>query len=377
MKVTRFALCICLSSAAVSAFLAPHVKPTQRMVTVEGVRPTVFGNVLKAEPEAAAVEEASPVELEKAPEPEPVAEEPAAAEEEAEKEEKVRNTVFVGNIPFVATDAELRDLFADVGTVEMVSVPRNRETGQARGFAFVDMSSPEEVEKAVEALHEVNFGGRTIRVTPSLPKDQVKQQPKKRDAIAEGMKKIYIGNLPFDASAEDIMDFYGEFGPVQDLYMPINTSTGTPRGFAFISMKEDDALTAIEETNGIEFMGRRLAVSEPLPPGEKVKRERTKDEVRTKLYVGNLSFYTVADTLRELFEEFGTVHDCYMPADQQTGGSRGFGFVTMEPEDAMSAINETDGCELDGRIIRVNEAQPKRSRQDFVDEETDDFSDEE
>ena len=80
---------------------------------------------------------------------------------------------------------------------------------------------------------------------------------------------------------------------------------------------------------------------------------------RQKLYIGNLSFYTVADTLRELFEEFGTVHDCYMPEDPDTGGSRGFGFVTLDKDVSQAAIDGTDGCELDGRIIRVNEAQPK------------------
>lgn len=65
--------------------------------------------------------------------------------------------------------------------------------------------------------------------------------------------------------------------------------------------------------------------------------------------------------MAELFEEFGTVHDCYLPEDPSTGSSRGFGFVTMDAENAQAAINETDGCELDGRIIRVNEAQPRGS----------------
>lgn len=104
---------------------------------------------------------------------------------------------------------------------------------------------------------------------------------------------------------------------------------------------------------------------------------------RQKLYIGNLSFYTVPDTLHELFEEFGDVHDCYMPEDPETGGSRGFGFVTIDKEDAEAAIRATDGCELDGRIIRVNEAQPKGSFQnkntddDDDDDGSGDFSDEE
>lgn len=80
-----------------------------------------------------------------------------------------------------------------------------------------------------------------------------------------------------------------------------------------------------------------------------------------KLYVGNLSFYTIPETLVEAFSEFGTVHDCYLPEDPSTGSKRGFAFVTMDKKDALRAVSELDGCEIDGRIIRVNEAQPKRA----------------
>lgn len=79
----------------------------------------------------------------------------------------------------------------------------------------------------------------------------------------------------------------------------------------------------------------------------------------TKLYVGNLSWGTEEGPLRELFEEYGTVVDCYVPVDRETGQHRGFAFVTMASEDALRAADETDGYELDGRILRVNEAQPK------------------
>lgn len=81
--------------------------------------------------------------------------------------------------------------------------------------------------------------------------------------------------------------------------------------------------------------------------------------LETKLYVGNLSWGTEEGALRELFEEYGTVVDCYLPVDRETGQHRGFAFVTMEPDDALRAADETDGYELDGRILRVNEAQPK------------------
>mmetsp|Transcript_16950 Transcript_16950/g.20695 ORF Transcript_16950/g.20695 Transcript_16950/m.20695 type:complete len:167 (-) Transcript_16950:205-705(-) len=78
-----------------------------------------------------------------------------------------------------------------------------------------------------------------------------------------------------------------------------------------------------------------------------------------KIYIGNLSFDTEEDTLREIFSEFGPLDDLYLPIDQYTGRPRGFAFVTMAPDDASNAIEATDGLELDGRILRVNEAQPK------------------
>lgn len=70
-------------------------------------------------------------------------------------------------------------MFVEFGTVELVSVPRNRETGQARGFAFVDMATREDLEKAVEGVNGIMFGGRTLRAAESLPKDQVKKQAKR------------------------------------------------------------------------------------------------------------------------------------------------------------------------------------------------------
>ena len=84
-----------------------------------------------------------------------------------------------------------------------------------------------------------------------------------------------------------------------------------------------------------------------------------------KLYVGNLSYNTTEDGLRNIFAEFGTVVSAKIIFDRGSGNSKGFGFIEMNSdEEASAAITGTNGRECDGRQIRVNEAmdKPRRDR---------------
>jgi len=79
-----------------------------------------------------------------------------------------------------------------------------------------------------------------------------------------------------------------------------------------------------------------------------------------KLYVGNLSYNTSEDGLRNLFAGFGSVASAKIVFDRETGNSKGFGFVEMgNEEEASAAIAGTNGREFDGRQLRVNEAMDK------------------
>jgi RNA recognition motif-containing protein len=79
-----------------------------------------------------------------------------------------------------------------------------------------------------------------------------------------------------------------------------------------------------------------------------------------KLYVGNLSYNTTEDSLRTFFAGYGTVVSAKIIQDRDTGNSKGFGFVEMNSdEEAGAAIAGTNGTELDGRQLRVNEAMDK------------------
>jgi cold-inducible RNA-binding protein len=90
---------------------------------------------------------------------------------------------------------------------------------------------------------------------------------------------------------------------------------------------------------------------------------RFERSMNTRLYVGNLSFNTTAEGVRAAFTQFGTVSDVHLVSDRETGRSRGFAFVTMgTTEEAAKAIEGMDGKTLDGRPLRVNEAEQRQAR---------------
>jgi RNA recognition motif-containing protein len=78
--------------------------------------------------------------------------------------------LFVGGIAFATTNEGLRELFAQSGTVVSATVVTDRDTGQSRGFGFVEMSTTEEAEQAVQKLNGHNLDGRSLKVEISKPK---------------------------------------------------------------------------------------------------------------------------------------------------------------------------------------------------------------
>jgi RNA recognition motif-containing protein len=80
----------------------------------------------------------------------------------------------------------------------------------------------------------------------------------------------------------------------------------------------------------------------------------------TKLYVGNLPFSATEDAVRALFSKHGTVEKVSLITDRDTGRPRGFGFVEMSNADASRAMQALNGTDLDGRSLKINEAQDKQ-----------------
>ena len=165
--------------------------------------------------------------------------------------------LFVGNLPYSSESDALRAYFSQFGEVADVILPVDYRTQRPRGFGFVVMPSREEGERAIVGTHEKEFEGRTLRVTEAMSK----RRPKQSDKM-----KLFVGNLSFETTEEDLRVYFGDFGSVVEVFLPLEHETGRPRGFGFVTMAtraEGDA--AVAATNDADFGGRTLRVNEARP----------------------------------------------------------------------------------------------------------------
>jgi RNA recognition motif-containing protein len=89
--------------------------------------------------------------------------------------------VYVGSLPFSATEAQLNDMFAKYGKVNSVNIISDKFTNRSRGFAFVEMESDEDAQKAITGLNGTEFDGRTLIVNPAKPQEQRERSFGNRD----------------------------------------------------------------------------------------------------------------------------------------------------------------------------------------------------
>jgi RNA recognition motif-containing protein len=83
-------------------------------------------------------------------------------------------SIFIGNLSYEVTQADLREVFAEYGTVKSVRLPTDRETGKVRGFAFVEMESEDQETAAIETLDGAEWMGRNLKVSKARPRENTR-----------------------------------------------------------------------------------------------------------------------------------------------------------------------------------------------------------
>ncbi|KAJ0255293.1 29 kDa ribonucleoprotein [Hirschfeldia incana] len=225
--------------------------------------------------------------------------------------------IFVGNLSFDVESAQLAQLFESAGNVEMVEVIYDKLTGRSRGFGFVTMSSAAEAEAAAQQFNGYELEGRPLRVNAGPP------PPKREESFSRGPRSGGYGSERSERSG---------YGSERSGY-------------------------------GSQRSGRSGYGSERSSYGSGSGSGSGSSD---RVYVGNLSWGTDDMALESLFSEQGKVVEARVIYDRDTGRSKGFGFVTLgSPQEVTRAISSLNGADLDGRQIRVSEAEARPPRRQF------------
>jgi len=189
------------------------------------------------------------------------------------------------------------------------------------------------------------------------------QQPGSPSKVEAGPNyEAFVKNLPFSVNYEDIKRFFEQCGTVERVNVLKNPATGRSKGVAFVRFSDEGSLQKALGLSGQEFEGRSITVEktvpkEQRPPGNNDRRrdddQNQRDPNSTSVFVGNLSYNTTEDSLRQLFDDCGAIKEIRVATDP-SGRSRGFAHVDFEaPESVEKAVQKT-GEEVDGRNIRVD-----------------------
>ncbi|KAD4384607.1 hypothetical protein R6Q59_011252 [Mikania micrantha] len=177
--------------------------------------------------------------------------------EDTQKESLQNNRVFVLNLPWSYSADDLKNLFAECGTVQDAEIIKRKKDGKSRGYAFVTMASTEDALSAIEKYDSHELMGRIIRV--EFAKDNKKPSPP--PPSGEKRYKLYVSNLAWRVRSNHLKDlFAAEFNPVSTRVV-FESQGSRSAGYGFVSFAtKEEAESAISAFNGKELLGRPISL---------------------------------------------------------------------------------------------------------------------
>merc|ERR1711957_497201 len=197
------------------------------------------------------------------------------------KGKKDKNAVFIGGLPFSATEETIKKDFAECGEITNFRMPLNDE-GKPRGIAFITYKDQAGCKAALE-FNQSDYGGRFLSVRMAGDKGETGgDKGKKGDKGDKGKGKgnnefeVFVGGLQYTATEEAVQKDFAECGEIERFSMPKDEEGGS-KGIAFICFKNNEAVEKALALNGTDHGKRTLSVRKSGDKGEKGDKGKGKD----------------------------------------------------------------------------------------------------
>jgi len=265
-------------------------------------------------------------------------------------------SLYVGELDPSVTEAMLFELFSQIGSVASIRVCRDAVTRRSLGYAYVNYNTTIDGEKALEELNYTLIKGRPCRIMWS------QRDPALRKT---GQGNVFIKNLDIAIDNKALHDTFAAFGNILSCKVAQDES-GASKGYGFVHYETDEAASqAIKHVNGMLLNEKKVFVGHHIPKKDRQSKFEEMKANFTNIYVKNIPVEVTDEEFRELFERFGDVTSASLARDQESGKSRGFGFVNfINHEHAATAVDDLNGKDFKGQDLYVGRAQKKHEREE-------------
>ncbi|XP_049577187.1 nucleolin isoform X2 [Syngnathus scovelli] len=256
--------------------------------------------------------------------------------------------LYVGNLNANKEFDEIKDAMRKFFTKNDLEVSDVR-LGGSKKFGYVEFSSEEDMEKALE-LNGKKVMGHEIKIDRAKTKGASQDSKKERDS-----RTLFVKNLPFAITADELKEVFED---AVDVRVPLGQN-GTGRGIAYIEFKsEAEAEKTLEDAQGSDIQGRSIVLDYVGEKSQKGPNAFAAAPASKTLVVNNLAFSATEEALQAMFEKAVSIR-----IPQRDGRPKGFAFLEFEStEDAKEAIETMNNTELEGRTMRLEFSQNSGGR---------------